>query len=383
MEFRFKSILLLSLTSLLFVYICSHAYAQPQQQPTLEQSVLSFPYIAEITGDNVLVRSGPGSNYYPCGRLNKNDRVKVVATKYDIWSQVVPPDGTFSWISKRYVRRDSDNPDVGIVTGDSVRVRAGSADGNPIHSTTPQVKLDSGSKVAILGEDEGDYFKIVPPPGAYLWVSTQYTRLLGSVGAVSLRPQRPVDVTAADTADIETAMLQNYYTIEKLIDSETAKPVAQQDYTAAKKALAAIADNEQSGKAGRFAKFALKKLQRFVLAANAAEQTQMQDAHLQKVLARIERARRTNLAGIQDLGIFAAVGRFETSGIYVSTAAPKYYRIIDDSGKTLCYALPGDSVATSDLSALIGCKVGLLGIIKPHPEVPNALVEFTEITRLW
>ena len=383
MEFRFKSLLLLFLTGLVFVCICRRADAQPQQSvPAVDQPVLSFPYVAEIIGDNVLVRSGPGSNYYACGRLNRTDRVKVVAARYDIWSQVVPPEGTFSWIAKRYVRRDPADPAVGIVTADAVNVRAGSDDGNPIHSTTPQLKLDTGGKVTILGQDDGDYYKIVPPPGAYLWVSTQYTKPLGSEAAVLLRTPQEAEVSVLDTRDIEAAMLQNYYTIQELIDAEKAKPVSQQDYTAAEKALAAIADNEQSGKAGRYARFALKKIERCKLAAAAAGQIQSQDAHLRNVLQRIENARQTNLDRIQDLGGFAAVGRFETSGIYASTGVPRYYRVVDDSGKTLCYALPSPSAAMPDLSASVGRKVGLVGTIKPHPEMPSALVEFTEITTL-
>ena len=37
----------------------------------------SFPYPAEIIGDDVYVRSGPGTNYYACGKLYRGDKVKV------------------------------------------------------------------------------------------------------------------------------------------------------------------------------------------------------------------------------------------------------------------------------------------------------------------
>ncbi len=43
-----------------------------------EAGTQSFPYIAEITGDNLYVRSGPGTNFYHCGKLNKADQVKVM-----------------------------------------------------------------------------------------------------------------------------------------------------------------------------------------------------------------------------------------------------------------------------------------------------------------
>ena len=146
--------------------------------------VPSFPYVAEITGDNVYVRSGPGTNYYACGKLKKGNRVKVVSCFKGVWSRIVPPAGSFSWISKQYVRIDPSNRALGIVTGDAVRVRAGSQDGNPLHSRTTQLKLNRGDKVKLLGEEKTDYYKIVPPEGTYLWVSMKYTRPLGPVGDV-------------------------------------------------------------------------------------------------------------------------------------------------------------------------------------------------------
>ena len=77
------------------------------QEP--EKPKPSFPYIAEITDDNVNIRSGPGTNYYHCGKLNSSDRVTVVASKYS-WSHIIPPEGSFSWISKQYVSIDLDTP---------------------------------------------------------------------------------------------------------------------------------------------------------------------------------------------------------------------------------------------------------------------------------
>ena len=90
-----------------------------------EAGDLTFPHFAEITGDNVYVRSGPGTNFYHCGKLNTGDKVKVVG-KHFSWSRVVPPAGSFSWISMQYVTIDPANPKVGNVAGDRVRVYAGS-----------------------------------------------------------------------------------------------------------------------------------------------------------------------------------------------------------------------------------------------------------------
>ena len=57
--------------------------------------ISSFPYVAEITGDNVYIRSGPGTNYYNCSKLNKGDRVEVVSTQYS-WSRISRTRSIFS-----------------------------------------------------------------------------------------------------------------------------------------------------------------------------------------------------------------------------------------------------------------------------------------------
>ena len=147
---------------------------------TNDANTLPFPYIAEITANDVYVRSGPGTNYYSCGKLNQAEKVIVVGSKFS-WSQVVPPAGSFSWISQQYVSIDSNKPDIGTVTGNKVRVYAGSDYKEPIHSTTMQQKLDEGHKVTLLGEEKDGYYKIAPPKGVYLWVSTQYTRAIAPV----------------------------------------------------------------------------------------------------------------------------------------------------------------------------------------------------------
>ncbi len=55
------------------------AEAQVSSAGVTEVNAPSFPFIAEIVSDNVYIRSGPGTDYYPCGKLGKDDRVKVIA----------------------------------------------------------------------------------------------------------------------------------------------------------------------------------------------------------------------------------------------------------------------------------------------------------------
>ena len=346
---------------------------------------LSFPYVAEITADNVNIRSGPGTNYYSCGKLSKADRVKVVGSQFS-WSRIVPPAGSFSWISMQYVSIDTDNPAVGIVTGDAVRVYAGSDKVKPMHSTTVQMKLNRGDRVELLGEERGDYYKIVPPAGTYLWVSTEYTEPLGSVGEFPLVVERPreiePDTGVAVPTDIETEKLKEYYALQGQIKAEQAKPIAEQDYADIKKALLDIAEDKEAGKAGRYSALAIERIKRFELAGAVAIELRLQDAQLQQVQQRIDKARARKLAEVQDLGRFAVVGRLQASSIYGPETGLKHYRIVDDSGKTICYALPSGPASKMDLGRLIDRRVGLLGTVEPHPATGGALVRFTEIVEL-
>ena len=354
-----------------------------------EETVLSFPYIAEITGDDVYIRSGPGTNYYRCGKLNKADRVKVIGSQFS-WTRIVPPVGSFSWISKQYVSIDPNNPGVGIVTGDAVRVYAGSDKLKPIHSTTLQLKFNKGDRVKLMGEEREGYYKIVPPTGAYLWISTKYTKQLGPAGQVSLavEPKTKTEVKADVVAvvptkiSVEAKALEEYYALEKQIESERTKPIAQQNYANIKKALTKISNSKNAGKAARYAGFAIKQVERLKLALEVTKAVQLQNTQLQQVQERIDKARAARLAKVRDLGRFAVIGKLQTSNVYGSEKELKHYRITDDSGKTICYALPADSASKMDLSKFIDSRVGLIGTIEPHPQTAGALVRFTEIAKL-
>ena len=347
--------------------------------------VPSFPYTARITDDNVNIRSGPGTHYYSCGKLNKTDRVKVVASQFS-WSCVVPPAGSFSWISKRHVNIDPNEPNMGIVTGGNVRVWAGSNHLKPIHSTRLQLKLNKDEKVRLMGEEKGDYYKIAPPDGVYLWVSTKYTKPL-PIGEVSTTveprtdPKGIASVVPTKTT-IEDEKLKEYYALEKQIQAERNKPMAQQNYASIKKALLDIAGHKAAGKAARYSKFAIEQIKRYELALEVGRAVRLQNEQLQQVRDGIDKARAARLAQVQNLGRFAAIGQLKSSRIYGFEPELMHYQIIDDSGRILCYALPVGLASKMDLGKLIGQKVGLVGTIEPHRQTKKALVRFTEIAQL-
>jgi hypothetical protein len=363
-----------------------------------DTSTPSFPYIAEIVGDDLYIRSGPGTNFYHCGKLNTGDKVKVVSRQFS-WSCIVPPVGSFSWISMQYVKIDPADPSVGTVTGDNVRVYAGSDYVKPLYSTTLQGKLNRGEKVKLLGEQMDDYYKIGPPSFAYLWVSTSFTRPLpikpvtpvpppAGQGtppiAKPVEPNDAVEVTPPTPAPLPLpqssaeAKLQEYYALQKQVEAEQAKPVDKQDYSKIKESLVKIAGDEQAGKAARYAKYVVGRIEGFELALAVGKEVQLANEQLAKTKERIEKARVTKLAEVKDLGRFAVIGQLQT----FTTYGEGHYRILDASGKTVCYALPASGAGQSGLSKLVGRKVGLVGMVEPHRQTAGAMVRFVEAVEL-
>jgi len=363
---------------------------QPAAEPvTLAAPRAPGPFVADVTANDVYIRSGNGTNFYHCGKLYKGDRVQVIKAQQG-WSCIAPPPGCFSWIAMQYVSINLDNPTMGMVTGDNVGVYAGSDYVEPMYSTSKQVSLNRGQSVRLLSEEKDEYYKIAPPEGAYLWVSSQFlqpaqssvrtTPLDAGAPAEPNSPGPEVKVEAAEEPDL----LDQYYALSKLVKEERQKPVGEQDYTAIKEGLAKLAENEAKGRATRYAGFTLKQVERFELACTVAKEIALQKKELQTATSKIDEARAARLAQIDTLGKFAVIGKLERSSLFASLPAgsAKRYRVLDESGKTVCYVSPTGAAAGKDMDKLIGHKVGLVGTITPHEATARAFIEFTEIVQL-
>jgi uncharacterized protein YraI len=369
-----------------------------------EAETPAFPYFAEITGDNVTFRSGPGTNFYMCGKLNKGDKVKVVSKQYS-WYRIVPPAKSFCWISTQYVKLDPENPGFGILTGDRVRVYAGSDGVKPHHSTSLLGKINKGERVKLLGQELDDYYMIAPPAFAYLWVSTYFTKPLppsakvepadiqptvkvlppGDVPAVvKFDPSAEPEVTPVAPKPVPEKVvppgtrLEQYQALREKIKTEQAKPVDQQDYEAIKKALTEIANDKEADKVAKYAKTVLREVEGYQLALAITEKVRLLKEQFEKKTAGIDEAHTAKLAAVEDLGRFAVTGKFQPFTLY----GAGNYRIVDDSGNMLCYALPSGLASQMDLTDLIGQRVGIVGTVQPHLPTKKALVRFSEIVPL-
>jgi hypothetical protein len=138
---------------------------------------IQFPYEATIEADDTYVRSGPGSKYYPTGKLKRGQRVTVQRHDPGGWHMIAPPAGSFSWVKARYI--DKIGPDRGTANSNNVVVRVGSFESDIREMF--QRKLAQGDEVQILGEKELPpetgtgahelWYRIAPPRGEWRWVA--------------------------------------------------------------------------------------------------------------------------------------------------------------------------------------------------------------------
>lgn len=127
----------------------------------------SFPFLGEITGKRVNIRSGQSESFEKIGRLDEGARVVVTGKSYD-WYKIKLPANANSYISDQFVQMLGEG--VGEITGTRVNVRA-AADLNSFVIG----KLSKGDLVRVLGEEKG-WFRIEPADTTSGWVAAGFVR---------------------------------------------------------------------------------------------------------------------------------------------------------------------------------------------------------------
>jgi SH3-like domain-containing protein len=392
--YRFRTLSLsvvLTLCSVAVAQVDVNLPGRPNGLAPSTETAAPAPITAEVTGNDVNTRSGPGTNFYTCGKLYRGDRVQV-ARSADGWSAIVPPKGSYSWVAVQYVSISTQNPTQGVVTGNGVPVYAGSDEVEPLVSTTKQdVTLTRGQPVTLLGEAKDEYYKIAPPEGAYLWVSSQYlSAQAGQGGKVPLptttegRTVKEIQLPSTQVTANDANLISTFYALKAKFDEELKKPLAQQDFTAIKAKLKTLADNKEGGRAARYAQITLDRVNRAELAQLATKELDLQNKDLKETSAKIDEALQEQLKKIQDSGSkYTVIGKLQPSALYAAAVGQtQRYQLLDDSGRIICYVAPAGLAATKDLSSFIGHKVGLVGQVQPHQATSRAFVEFSDIVRL-
>ena len=343
----------------------------------------STPWIGEVTGNDVYLRSGPSTNYYPVTKLMAGSRLEVFQEENG-WLAVAAPEGVFSLIDISYVDKDQGNK--GVVNGNRVNVRAGSELSRSKYAK--QKQLDKGAIVTIIGEDDEGYYKIVPPEGVYTWISAQFVTKVpeerlkqeaekesrqavtqavptsqpaqesspttqpsdpsGMLGKPAVEEDAPdLSTTPDERRELVTKLRTSIEEIEKNLAEELKKPLLERKYTLFIEEFAPLSEQETDPYSQAWAKVRIEQLENQIELVEAVKRVRAikEKAHNER---RDFASRRANIRTVPvpvDKG-FAAEGELRESRIYDSPNGPRRYRLIDPNSEilhTLCYVeIPRD-----------------------------------------
>lgn len=380
---------------------------------------ISFPYYAKPTSDNVNIRSGGGTAYYSCGKLDPDEKVTVIGKEFG-WAKILPPKDSFSWISKKYVKVDPSNPKVGYVTGDSVRVWVGSPLLGALTSSSTRTKLsqEDNDKVKLLGEEDDGYYKIAPPKGAHRYVRGDNLKYVGPVEEEKPEPKEVVEKPAEDeepdlkenpvTIDkntekdetekadslkekirqpeksvskspTEKKLIEECRKLYKLIDAERNKPLDQQNYEELKKAAKAIYNDPAAEKSKTYAKYLIDRANRFEMVIIAEQEVETDEKILDETRGEITDKLIEEKQQVKDPGKYVIRGTIEPSNVFNAAGGLKRYVIKNNYGKIISYAIPGEMVSEYRLQNMFGKRVALVGKVLPKSYSSVSLIKFTDI----
>jgi SH3-like domain-containing protein len=136
----------------------------------------TFPYKANITAPEAVLRSGPGESYYVTEKVRPGIPVEVYHRDPAGWLAVRPLPDSFSWVSSRHLKIGKDG--LAEVTDDRVASRVGSRFGDT--RDVVQVRLKRGEVVELAdpraaADGPVPWHKIVPPAGEFRWIHEKFT----------------------------------------------------------------------------------------------------------------------------------------------------------------------------------------------------------------
>lgn len=309
-------------------------------------------WVAEVSGNNVYVRSGPSTNHYPVVKLDAGSKVTIVGREAP-WYEIQPPVGAQSLIHQNYV--DTVNDKEGVVNGDNVRVRAVSnlAEFSQRRSKV-QTKLSKGATVTILGKTDDGFLRIAPPAGVTLWVHEDFiaqlppgtpttpAAQLDSTLIPSTAPAQELTVGEASeqqtletpksplTAVDATAQRAALEAIDADARVQLARPVSERNFQPLIARYQALVEQEEDTFASEYA---AKRVRQLTYLAEVAQSSQ----RMHNLIENVENQRREFIEARANLpaavppipGGFDAQGEVRISAAYPPGAQPERYRLVD------------------------------------------------------
>jgi hypothetical protein len=340
----------------------------------------TFPYKTIVSSDDVYVRSGPGQNYYPTEKLRRGQEVEVYRLDPGGWCAIRPVDGSFSWVSGRFLK-PTEAP-LAVVTEDGVSARVGSRFSD-IRDVI-QVRLQKGEEVEILesppqgSRGREGWYKIAPPSGEFRWVSAKHLDAdypidgvrktsEGSKHAHRHNPSADDDSMAVRSSRPRSLPAEGYEAELTRIELELSAMVTENPTTWSfdeiRERTNRLLDEAQTAVERGRARLLANKIARF------DDIKQRQDAVL-AMRDSVDRESRL-LAHLKPRDVDGEVqhnadadidGRFDGVGQLTQVVSPKLgaprYALTDKTGDVRCYVTPAPGV---NMQNYIGQRVGVTG----------------------
>lgn len=381
------------------------AWGQGFRLPTNENR----PYVGVINAEDVNIRSGPNTRDYACTQLDEPATVTVVRKVGD-WLMIQPPEGCFSAIVKDAVVLDP-NGRRGTVQRSGVKVRpAGDMRKSGLYSSH-RVQLNRGHRVTILPGEIVGYFKIVPPRGAYFYVSAKYVTpksqytpkadtVLPAFEPATTQPSSPPPLTPATTTrpadpngltvpvrqppEQVSRVVKQWKEAEAQLATEFAKPVDERNY----KALLATYQAIPVKKGQYLQPYVASRIQYLSQSIDRREQLKRLDQIVQQAAESFRQAnvKKTELSVAlpteQRDATFAAKGILHASELFPGNAsAPKRWLIRDPLSDNI-RAYIQTTTTGLDLSPYVGKYVGIYGPSRFDKQLALDLIEAQRVVEV-
>jgi uncharacterized protein YraI len=376
-----------------FVCLAMSCFFQPVPLSAQTEAPPEPIYQGRVTGDDVHIRSGPDTNYYSLGRANKGQTVQVIAEQFG-WLKILPLPGMYSLIEKNYLDTTADGR--GVVNADRVNIRAGADDVPYVYAR--QLKLNRGAEVRILGEREATlngqtvrFYRIEPPPGAYVWIHADFVErtdgrtgtspapaekqptredtarvsaaVRSGAGGESEPPVESDSAPPAQTAPEKEELRTRLAELDARFKAEFDKPLDQRDFEQFREPFAALADQDADRVVKRFAELRLEQVEYRIKMLETIRSLREDESKLEELRQEYMQARaEIRISAIDAPRNFEWSGQLRESNIYNTPLWPKRYRLVDPDRKpahTLAYIeIPPDF--NLDVQALVGRYVGIV-----------------------
>jgi hypothetical protein len=361
----------------------------------------TFPYKANVTAPDAVLRSGPGESYYVTEKVRPGTSVEIYHRDPGGWLAVRPLPDSFSWVSSRHLKLRTDG--LAEVTDDRVASRVGSQLGDM--RDVVQVRLHRG-EIAELADPRAaadgpiPWHRIVPPAGEFRWMHEKLIDGNAASGVAAAAPPPAASTPAAPTPAAPTPAVSTPAAVAGAVRLPTSATVglapeqfrAELDDINAQLSLVLVQPPPQ-WQCEAIAQRVQKLLEQ---TQNAAQRSEAR-AVAQRIARAEDVRRRYEAPAAARVTLDPVTGRIASQPSRSRSPDPRYdgsgrlvpvepakiggprYALVDQRGRVLNYVVPAPGV---NMSYYVGRRVGVTGTRTTLPDQDSELVTARHVAPL-